>query len=112
MTKLDIAHQRLYNQHIAPATFENPGDVVRWFGAVQAQDYRGALWALGLRMQNAVEADIEQAMAHGVIVRPHPMRGIWHFVAAEDIGGVLTRTAPGRMASDTLWYRRLELDEA
>ena len=49
MTNLDIAHQRLYNQHIVPATFENPGDVVRWFGAAQAQDYRGALWALGLR---------------------------------------------------------------
>ena len=96
---MDIAHQRLYNQYIAPATFENPGDVVRWFGAVQAQDYRGALWALGLRMGNAVEADIEQAMADGVIVRTHPMRGTWHFVAPEDIRWLLSLTAPGRIAS-------------
>src|SRR6266581_4556675 len=86
MTKLDIAHQRLYNQYIAPATFENPG--------------------------NAVEADIEQAMADGVIVRTHPMRGTWHFVAPEDIRWLLTLTAPGRIASNALWYRRLELDEA
>jgi len=112
MTNLDIAHQRLSNQHIAMTNFEQPGDVVRWFGAVQAQDYRGALWALGLRMRNAVAADIEQAMADGVIVRTHPMRGTWHFVAAEDIRWLLPLMAPGRIANSALWYRRLELDEA
>ena len=54
MTNLDIAHQRLHNQLITQRTFENPSDVVRWLGAVQAQDYLGALWAIGLRMRNAV----------------------------------------------------------
>lgn len=112
MTNLDIAHQRLYNQHIASATCEHPVAVVKWFGAVQAQDYRSALWALGLRMHNAVEAGIDQAMADGAIVRTHPMRGTWHFVAAEDIRWLLTLTAPGRIASSALWYRRLELDSA
>jgi hypothetical protein len=28
--------------------FEKPSDVVQWFGAVQAQDDRGSLWAKGL----------------------------------------------------------------
>ncbi len=112
MTNLDIAQHRLHNQHITRPTFENPGDVVRWFGAVQAQDYRGALWAIGMRMRDAVEADIERAMADGVIVRTHPMRGTWHFVAAEDIRWLLALMAPGRIASMTLWYRRLELDDA
>ncbi|HEX6478252.1 MAG TPA: winged helix DNA-binding domain-containing protein [Ktedonobacteraceae bacterium] len=112
MTNLDIAHRRLHNQFISRRTFEKPGDVVSWLGAVQAQDYLGALWALGLRMQDAVEADIEQAMADGVIVRTHPMRGTWHFVAAADIRWLLTLMAPGRIANNAPWYRRLELDEA
>lgn len=112
MTNLDIAHRRLHNQFISRRTFEKPGDVVSWLGAVQAQDYLGALWALGLRMQDAVEADIEQAMADGVIVRTHPMRGTWHFVAAADIRWLLTLMAPGRIANNAAWYRRLELDEA
>jgi len=112
MTNLDIAHQRLYNQHIAMTNFEKPEDVVRWMGAVQAQDYLGALWAVGLRMRNAVAVDIERAMADGVIVRTHPMRGTWHFVTAEDIRWLLTLMAPGRIASNALWYHRLELDDA
>ncbi|MFL5627203.1 MAG: winged helix DNA-binding domain-containing protein [Ktedonobacteraceae bacterium] len=112
MTNLDIAHQRLHNQYIASATFEKPGDVVGWLGAVQAQDYLGALWAVGLRMRNAVEADIEQAMADGVIVRTHPMRGTWHFVTAADIRWLLTLMAPRRIASNASWYHRLELDDA
>jgi len=49
MTSLDITHQRLYTQHIAMAHFEKPGDVVGWLGAAQAQDYLGALWAVGLQ---------------------------------------------------------------
>src|SRR5581483_4153695 len=75
MTRLNIAQQRLHNQHIARATFEKPGDVVAWLGAVQAQDYLGALWAVGLRTQDAVEADIEQALADKTIVRTWPTRG-------------------------------------
>lgn len=108
----NIAHRRLHNQHLASAAFEHPGDVVRWFGALQAQDYHGALWAVGLRMQHAVEADIEQAMADGTIIRTHPMRGTWHFVAPEDIRWLLTLMAPGRIASEAYYYRQLELDDA
>ena len=60
MTKPDIARLRLHNQRIAGDKFERPADVVSWLGAVQAQDYLGALWAVGLRMRSAIEADIEQ----------------------------------------------------
>ncbi len=112
MTNSHLAHQRLHNHYLASPTFENPGDVVRWFGALQAQDYSGALWAVGQRMQNAVEADIEQAMADGLIVRTHPMRGTWHFVAPQDIRWLLTLMAPGRIASAAYYYRQLELDDA
>src|SRR5690348_17154324 len=84
MTNLDIAYQRLHNQLITQRMFEKPGDVVRWLGAVQAQDYLGSLWAIGLRLPHATEADIEQAIADKTIVRTWPMRGTIHFVAPED----------------------------
>ena len=47
------------NQALARGRFRKPEDVVAWFGAVQAQDYLGSLWALGLRMARATEADAE-----------------------------------------------------
>ncbi len=59
MTLTSIAQQRLQQQHIAQADFEKPEDVVSWMGAIQAQDYLGALWAIGLRMKDATETDIE-----------------------------------------------------
>lgn len=112
MTNAVIARRRLYNQCLTATAFEKPVDVVRWFGALQAQDYPGSLWAVGLRMRQALAADIEQAMADGVIVRTHPMRGTWHFVAAEDIRWLLSLTAQRRIAGSAYYYRQLELDDA
>jgi hypothetical protein len=61
MTRSEIAHRRLRNQCIGGATLEKPSDVVGWLGAIQAQDYGGAKWALGLRLQRATDDDIDQA---------------------------------------------------
>src|SRR5687767_9877130 len=44
----DIARRRLANQHLTAATLTTPADVVRLLGAVQAQDYAGAKWAVAL----------------------------------------------------------------
>ncbi len=112
MTNLDIAHRRLYNQLITRRTFEKPGDVVQWLGAVQAQDYAAAKWAVGLRLQGTTDDDIEQAFASGAILRTHLMRPTWHFVSPADIRWILTLTAPRVNAVNTSWYRKLELDDA
>ena len=85
MTIYDIGRQRLAAQSIAPATAETPGEVVQRLGAVQAQDYLGSLWAIGLRMNEATEAEVEQAIADKQIVRTWPMRGTLHFVAPADV---------------------------
>lgn len=111
MTNRDIAHQRLHNQHISRATFEKPGDVVQWLGALQGQDYLGALWAIGLRMRHATEAGIEQAVAGKSIVRTWPMRGTLHFVAAVDIRWLLKLMKPRIVAMTASRYRELELDD-
>jgi hypothetical protein len=79
-----LLRRRLEAQHIAATSFTRPEDVVEWLGAVQAQDYLGALWAVGLRMADAREQDIDRAIADRRIVRTWPMRGTLHFVSASD----------------------------
>src|SRR6185436_20233344 len=94
MMSLDIANQRLHNQRLSSPGFEKPREVVEWLGAVQAQDYYGAKWAIGQRMRNAADQDIEKAFASGEILRTHVMRPTWHFVAPADIRWLLKLTAP------------------
>lgn len=111
MTHLEIARQRLLHQHIARPTFKKPRDVVGWLGAVQAQDYAGAKWALGLRLQSATDNYIEKAFTEGAILRTHLMRPTWHFVTAADIRWMLALTAPRVNAANAYLYRKLELDQ-
>jgi hypothetical protein len=91
---LDLTAQRLHNQHLGSRPFPTAAAAVAWFGAVQAQDYLGALWAVGTRMKEPFEADVERALAVGSIVRTWPLRGTLHFVAAEDARWILQLLAP------------------
>ena len=59
---MTIAHQRLYNQSIALATFEKPGDVVQWLGAVQAQDYAAADAIPNVVVRRVTRPDIPNAV--------------------------------------------------
>ena len=94
MNRADLVSQRLQNQRLSAPEFRKPVDVVRWFGAVQAQDFEAAKWALALRMQSATNAAIEEAFNRGTILRTHVMRPTWHFIAREDIRWLLDLTAP------------------
>lgn len=112
MKNLDIAHQRLHNQHISQRTCEKPADLVKYLGAVQAQDYGAAKWAVGLRLQGVTDNDIEQAFTDGDILRTHVMRPTWHFVSPIDIRWMLALTAPRVKVAMAYYDRILELDEA
>ena len=106
-----IRIQRLINQRLLQPSFETPAEVVRWLGAVQAQDYLGALWAIGCRLPGATEESVERAIGERTIVRTWPMRGTIHFVPAEDAHWMVKLIADrvnGRVQSI---YRRLNLDE-
>src|SRR6185436_15492429 len=94
MNNADIARQRLHNQRLVTTTFQNPNEVVSYLGAVQAQDYAGAKWALGQRIQNATEAALDRSFNAGEILRTHLMRPTWHFVTPADIRWMLMLTAP------------------
>ncbi len=108
---MNLSRQRLANQRLTHAAFAEPAAVVSWFGAVQAQDYRGALWGVGLRLRRAVEADIEQALAARAIVRTWPLRGTLHFVAPADVRWMLKHLGPRTVARAAPRFKQLELDD-
>lgn len=112
MTNFDIAHQRLHNQRLLGNPFEQPADVVGWLGAVQAQDYAGAKWAVGQRTHGMTDATLDQAFAAGTILRTHVLRPTWHFVTPADIRWMLALTAPRVHALNAAYYRKAGLDEA
>lgn len=113
---MDIGLTRLANQGVLAQPFTQPAQVVAWLGAMQAQDYLGAFWAIGLRMANTsappTEALIEQAIADRTIIRTWPMRGTLHFVAAQDVRWLLQLLTPRQIQQAAGRYRQLELDDA
>jgi Winged helix DNA-binding domain len=110
VTDTNIARQRLVNQRIEGEKFEKPEEVVRWLGAMQAQDYPQALWAIGVRLRSATVADVERAISEGKIVRTWPMRGTLHFVPPEDARWMLKLSASRILARDGRRLEQLELD--
>jgi hypothetical protein len=110
MTMPDIPLLRLSSQHLARTKLKKPGDVVAWMGAIQAQDYAGAKWSIGLRLAKATEAGIEQAIDDKKIVRTWAMRGTLHFVSPQDIQWMLGLLAPRIIANNARRYKELKLD--
>ena len=111
MKATDIALLRLQNQHLASQQFTQPKDIVKWLGAVQAQDYGGAVWALGQRLKGCNSAVIENAFTNGDIIRTHVLRPTWHFVAPEDIRWMLDLTAPRVLGFTSFRKRYLGLTD-
>lgn len=112
MNMSPLVRQRLWNQRLVGNTFATPGDIVAWFGAVQAQEYPGAGWGIAQRAESMTQATIDQAFADGMLLRTHVMRPTWHFVAPADLRWLLALTAPRVHALNAAYYRKLELDPA
>jgi len=108
---MDLLRGRLVNQKLAGSTFRHPGEVVSWLGAVQAQDFAGAKWAIGLRAAGLTEAAVERAYDQGAILRTHVLRPTWHLVAADDIRWLVALTGPRVIARLGPRHRYLELDD-
>jgi hypothetical protein len=108
-----IAARRLISQQIACPAFATARDLVAWLGAVQAQDYGAAKWAVGLRLAGAAtDASVERAVDDGAVLRTHALRGTWQLVAPADIRWMLELVAPRLIASYASRYRELGLDAA
>lgn len=80
--------------------------------ALQAQDYPGGLWSIGLRTASATRRTIETVHETGAFVRSWPMRGTLHFVAADDLPWMLSLTGQRMVRAAEGRRRQLELDQA
>ena len=93
----------------------NPGlsaaGVVSHLGGIQAQDYAGAKWSIGIRLAGAGEERIEKAISSGAIVRTWAYRGTLHFLAAGDAAWLLPLLAPSVFAANQRRYRELGLED-
>lgn len=94
-----VRELRLIAQRIATPAGATPAETVRCMLALQAQDFPGVKWSVGLRQRGGTEAAVEAACDAGEIVRSWPMRGTLHLVAAEDLPWMLRLTTPRSVAS-------------
>jgi len=111
MNVLEIIQLRLVNQQLATNSFNTAKELVGWMGAMQAQDYNQAKWAIGIQLPHLTGDQIESTFNTGEILRAHLMRPTWHFVSADDIYWMLELTAPQIKAVLNSRHRLLELTE-
>ncbi|MCL4560199.1 MAG: winged helix DNA-binding domain-containing protein [Chloroflexi bacterium] len=107
----NLALLRLVSQGISNPKNLRLDDIVAQLGAIQAQDYLAAKWALGLRSPGSRDADVERAFNEAKILRTHVLRPTWHFVAPEDIRWMLSLTGKRVKAAMASMFRQLELED-
>jgi Winged helix DNA-binding domain len=112
MTLDDVSRLRMANQQISHTLFQTVQDMVGWLGAVQAQDYAMAKWAIGLRLANMTDEMVEKALDNGDILRTHILRPTWHFVAADDIHWMLSISGQRLNSVLRTYHKPLELDDS
>jgi hypothetical protein len=112
----EICAQRLLAQQLDRPELNTAEELVAWFGAVQAQDYAGSKWALGVRVAAGksrpapTDEAIEQLLASGVILRTHAFRWTWQLIAPADVRWMLALVAPRLKARAARRNKELELD--
>ncbi len=111
MDQSEIALRRLSSQKLVCTNLNSPRQVVSLMGAMQAQDYPMAKWAIGLRLPTSTDAAVEAALTNGDILRTHLLRPTWHFVTPDDISWLIDLTAPQIKAGERSRDRDLELTE-
>ncbi|MDR1336794.1 MAG: winged helix DNA-binding domain-containing protein [Tannerella sp.] len=110
-TKTNIPALRLTGHQLSGSKLKTPGEVVAWAGAVQAQEFGMAKWAIGVRLPDSTEATVVEAFNRGDILRTHVLRPTWHFVTPENIRWMLALSADRIKASARSRDRDLEITE-
>ena len=94
---------RLLNQQLIAPQFGTPTEVIRYMGAMQAQEYRMMRWAVAMRTRKPSYKAFKQAFNEGQIIRMHLMRGTWQLVCAEDYWSMIDLFAPKAIAVTKGW---------
>lgn len=93
--------------------FDTAEGVVRWFGAVQAQEYWPAIWGLSQRLREPfTEKDIEAELDTGRVVRTHVLRPTWHWVPVTDLPWMLQLTGARVRAKDDYYAHQVGMTPA
>jgi hypothetical protein len=104
-----VTLERLNNLRLLPPPTGSIPELVHSLVAVQAQDFGGTKWAIGLRTGTS-EADVDQAFHEGSILRTHLLRPTWHMVAPEDIRWLVNLSSEKILRSSAPLFKRFELD--
>jgi hypothetical protein len=93
------------------APLATPAEVVRRFGAMQAQEFVPAQWAIAQRCRRSAANQIQKLYADGEILRTHLVRPTWHFVHRDDIRWVIEATRHRVHRINGPYYRQCGVDE-
>jgi hypothetical protein len=107
----EIAYRRLHGQRLVGSPLADPVAVVRHLGAMQAQEFGVAKWAVGRRTTGVADADLQRLVDEGAILRTHALRPTWHFVAPADIVWLQALTGPRVHAFNAYYYRQFGIDD-
>lgn len=111
MTTRELTTLRLYNQRIAqPTAKATPKAIALHMGAMQAQDYYGVLWSLGLRT-GRTQDEIVEAIAGQDIIRTWPQRGTLHVVPPADAAWLVGLSASRLLKAAARRRSTLGLDD-
>ncbi|MCE9598251.1 MAG: winged helix DNA-binding domain-containing protein [Spirochaetia bacterium] len=89
-----LGNYRIARQSIGTGKFRKAADVVAHLGAMQAQDFAMARFAIGVRTRKQTEHDVLAAYNRGDILRTHVLRPTWHFVTPADADWMIRLSAP------------------
>lgn len=107
-----LLSRRLESLLLDRRTVRLPGEVVDWFGAMQAQDLASGEWSFGVRCVGLTQADVHQATVDRKILRTWPMRGTVHFVPPRDARWMLEVTGVRALAGAARRREQLGLSDA
>lgn len=110
MKAAELVRRRLAAQHLLAPADAAPVELVRELGAVQAQDWPGAKWAVAQRLSAASNMLLDAALDRGDFIRTHILRPTWHLVAPEDLRWMLELTGPRVHQALGYPYRYFEID--
>jgi hypothetical protein len=112
LTLKEISNIREAGQRISATEFNNAPEVAEWMGAIQAQDYSMAKWAIGCRLTDSSDEKVEASFDNGEIIRTHVMRPTLHFISSKDIYWMIELTAPRIKPSLKSWNKKFELTDS
>jgi len=106
-----ITALRLNGHFLSQPLSDTPGKLIEKMGAIQAQDFAMAKWAVGIRLSECTNQTITEACNRGEILRTHILRPTWHFVSPANIRWMLSLTAAKIKSSSKSRDRDLGITE-